>query len=166
MDEVVGESEGEVKQMTVLKYRLTWLLIPIGGYTGLWLLGSIAFLVYFRIFNISMELKYVDMIRKIPAPLAIFTVPVCSFISFFTTSKIVLAKFERPVGEKLALRVALLSLLFTICLDIVITVIIQRMNILLFPVNVMYLLAWGSIVPGVLLAGNRKSFQRKVHHGK
>lgn len=59
------------------------ILIPLAGYAGLWVLGSVAFLVYFRMFNIPMDSRYVDMIRKTPMLLAILTVPVCTFISFF-----------------------------------------------------------------------------------
>ncbi len=142
--------------------RKSILLIPLVGYFGLWVLGSIAFLVYFRVFSISMDSNYVDMIRRIPAPLAILTVPVCSFISFFTTSKIVLARLEAPIGKKVVLRIALLSVLITVGLDIVITVLIQRMDILLFPVNLMYLLAWSVIVPSVLLASNPRPHKEKV----
>ena len=138
------------------------LLIPLLGYFGLWVLGSIAFLVYFRIFSISMDSNYVDMIRRIPAPLAILTVPVCSFISFFTTSKIVLARLVAPIGRKVVFHIALLSVLTTVGLDIIITVLIERMDILLFPVNLMYLLAWSIIVPSVLLAGKGISVEEKV----
>ena len=145
-----------------MKNRKSIFLIPLIGYLGLWVLGSIAFLVYFRMFNISVDSNYVDMIRKIPAPLAILTVPGCSFISFFITSKTVFAKLEPPVGKQLVLRTALVSVLVTIGLDIIITVLIQQMDILLFPVNLMYLLAWAVIVPTVLLAGYRTSRERKV----
>ena len=128
-----------------------FVLIPLIGYAGLWLLGSAVFLVLFRLYNVTLDLKHtVAMIRKVPAPLAISTVPLCSFISFFTTATVML-----PASATIAqtLRVGIASLICTVVLDLLITVLGEKMDIRVFPVNLMYLFAWLVIIPAVVLAG-------------
>ncbi len=48
----------------------------------------------------------------------------------------------------------MISLVCTIVLDLLITVIGEKLNILTFPVNLMYLLAWLVILPSIALAGH------------
>jgi hypothetical protein len=51
-----------------------FILIPLIGYAGLWLLGSAAFLVFFRLFHVALDLRHpIAMIRKVPAPLTVLT---------------------------------------------------------------------------------------------
>lgn len=144
-----------------MKNRSMLFLIPLIGYIGLWLLGSLFFLIYFKIFNVSMDLDNNAMIQHIPPLLSIITVPVCSFISFFITSKVILNKFTPPIGNRMVCKIAGFSVLLTVGLDILITVIIQQINILLFPVNLMYLFAWLIIVPSSLLANHRRQCKKE-----
>ncbi len=128
-----------------------FILIPITGYLGLWILGSALFIVYFKIYNVSLDLKHtVAMIRKVPPALAIITVPLCSFLSFFTATR----TFGGALDASQFLRVGIISLLATIGLDLLITVVGEKINILTFPLNLMYLFAWLVIVPSVILAGH------------
>jgi hypothetical protein len=138
-----------------MKKKSLFILIPLIGYIGLWILGSVLFLVYFEIFNIPMNLEYTVMIQRIPAVLAILTVPLCSSASFFITTKIMLRKFV-SLNATEVFQVGIISLLFTIGFDLLITVIIEKVNILVFPVNLMYLFAWLVIVPSVILAGKTR----------
>ncbi len=139
-----------------------FILLPLAGYLGLWILGTVAFLIYFAVFGVSMDLGYNDMILKVPAPLAIITVPVCSFASFFTTTTLVLRRSAVSLDTREVFQLGLVSLLATVGLDLLITVAIERVDVLAFPVNLMYLFAWLVIVPSVAWAGyqNRKAQRR------
>lgn len=136
-----------------MKDSVVFVLIPIVGYVGLWILGSVLFLVYFRIFRVQKDSDYTAMIRKIPPVLAITTVPACSIASFLTTTRTILGIFPASLTSEQLLVIGLISLFFTIGLDMLITVGLERINILAFPIDLMYVLAWVVIVPSVLLAG-------------
>ncbi len=44
-----------------------FILLPVIGYGGLWILGSALFLVYFHLFHIAMDVKHpLTMIQKVP----------------------------------------------------------------------------------------------------
>ena len=131
-----------------------FLLVPLIGYVGLWLLGSTLFLVYFRLFQITLDVRQINaMIHKVPTFLAIITVPLCSFTSFFLTTKILLRATAAACDVPTLLHVGIVSLVVTVVLDVVITVVGERITILAFPVNLMYLFAWIVILPAVILAG-------------
>jgi hypothetical protein len=131
-----------------------FILLPLIGYVGLWILGSALFLVYFKLFHISIDLKHtVTMIQKVPAFLAILTVPLCSFTAFFITTKLLLRASALSFDATKLLQVGIISLVCTIVLDLAITVVGEKINILAFPVNLMYLFAWLVIIPAVVLAG-------------
>lgn len=132
-----------------------FILVPFIGYAGLWISGSVIFLVYFKVFGISMDLKHtVAMIRKLPAPLAVATVPVCSFASFFMAIKIIIRETAVSFDAATLLQIAIISLLVTVVLDLLITVVGKKLDIMAFPLNLMYLFAWIVIVPAVVLAGH------------
>ena len=132
-----------------------FVLVPLIGYVGLWILGSVLFLAYFRLYNISIDLRHtVAMIQRVPAPLAIITVPVCSFVSFFLTTRIMIHAFTTPTNATMVLEVGVVSLIATIILDLLITVVGEKIDIRIFPVNLMYLFAWLVIIPSVVLAGH------------
>ena len=139
-----------------MKRSTLFILVPLAGYLGLWMLGSVAFLVYFSVFGVSMDRGYNAMIQEIPPLLAIVTVPVCSFASFFTTTRVVLRRHGASPDARELLRLGLVSLLATVGLDLLITVAVERVDILVFPVDLMYLLAWLAVVPSVVWAGRRK----------
>lgn len=127
-----------------------FILIPLVGYVGLWLLGSAAFLVFFRLFKVALDLRHpAAMIRKLPAPLAVPTVPLCSFVSFFTVANAILPSPARVIQ---ALQAGAASLICTVVLDLLITVAGERIDIRAFPLNLMYLFAWIVIIPAVVLA--------------
>ncbi len=129
---------------------LDYIIVPLVGYVGLWLLGSVCFLVYFQIFHVPIDLKHtVGMIKGIPSTLAITTVPVCTFVSFFVTAQIVLPNSLAIVS---AVQIGIVSLVATIGLDLLITVMGEKMDIRVFPLNLMYLFAWLVIIPTVMLA--------------
>lgn len=131
-----------------------YILIPFTGYVGLWLLGGILFIIYFKIFHVTIDLKNtVSMIQQIPSFLSIITVPICSFISFFLSTKIILGKNVGTFGVSRLFKVGIISLLTTIILDVLITVVGEKMDIRKYPVNLMYLFAWLVIVPAVIVAG-------------
>ncbi len=138
-----------------MRRSTVFLLVPLVGYLGLWILGSVAFLVYFAAFGVSMDLGYNAMIQKVPALLAIVTVPLCSFASFFTTTTVVLRRPAVSLDIRKILQLGVVSLLATVGFDLLITVAIERVDILAFPVNLMYLFAWLVIVPSVAWAGYR-----------
>ena len=132
-----------------------FVLVPLIGYVGLWILGSAFFLAYFRLYNISIDLRHtVAMIQRVPAPLAIITVPVCSFVSFFLTTRIMIHTFTTPSNAIMLLWVGVVSLIATIILDLLITVVGEKIDVRIFPVNLMYLFAWLVIIPSVVLAGH------------
>ena len=135
-----------------MQNKLAFLLIPPIGYIGLWILGSVLFLIYFQIFGISMDLEYTAMIQRIPVLLSILTVPLCSFLSFFVTGKMVFKRLVPSISSTTVVQVGITSLIFTILFDLLITVAIEKIDILAFPVNLMYLLAWVVIIPAIFLA--------------
>jgi len=141
----------------IMKKNKKIILIPIIGYFGLWILGSIFFVIYFKIFKVSMKLNNTAMIIGIPPLLSIFTVPICSFASFFLTTKIVLKNYTGKIALVKLFRIGIISLIFTIGLDLLITVVTQKVDILIFPINVMYILAWIIIIPTIILAGYQKT---------
>lgn len=127
-----------------------FIVIPLAGYACLWLLGSAAFLVLFRLYRVALQLRDpVAMIRKLPAPFAVLTVPLCSLVSFFSIAKAVLPASATAIQ---ALQAGIASLACTIILDLLITVAGERINIRVFPVNLMYLFAWLVIIPAIMLA--------------
>lgn len=129
------------------------LVIPILGYIGLWLLAAPLFILYFKVYEIPVDLKQtIRMIQKLPAWLAIITVPICSFLSFFLVTKAVF--YLRPVlmNTVPTWELSAASLVVTIILDVLITVVGEKINVLKYPVNLMYLFAYLAIVPAVLLA--------------
>ncbi len=133
--------------------ELVFILIPLIGYIGLWLLGIVFFLIYFKLFRIRMDYKHpLAIVKKLPSALAIATVPICSFVSFFITTKVVLAELHLFVSVIQLLPVGVASLLFTIILDLLITVLGEKIDVRSFPLNLMYLLAWFVIVPAIILA--------------
>ncbi|MDG6908047.1 MAG: hypothetical protein JRN20_19945 [Nitrososphaerota archaeon] len=134
--------------------KIIFVVIPLLGYFGLWILGTILFLVYFDLFSVSLDLPYNTMIERIPALLAIATVPLCSFASFFLSTRVLLRKIA--LDTKAAFELGVVSLISTIGLDLLITVGIQRVDISLFPANFMYLFAYLVIVPSVVLAAYHK----------
>jgi len=134
-----------------MKTRTFVVLVPILGYVGIWILGALSFLLYFRVFNVAMRSDYVAMIRMVPAALSIVTVTICSFLSFYLTAWILRKRLTAPPSAKQRVLVAVISLTFTVAMDLFTTVLIERMNILIFPVNLMYLSAWTVIIPAVLL---------------
>lgn len=132
-----------------------FVLIPLIGYVGLWILGSALFLAYFRLYSISVDLKHtITMIQRVPTPLAIVTVPMCSFVSFFLTTRIMIHAFTTSANATMLLDVGLVSLIVTIILDLLITVVGEKIDMRIFPVNLMYLFAWLVIIPSVVLAGH------------
>jgi len=128
-------------------------VVPILGYIGLWLLAAPLFILYFKIYKIPVDMKQtVRMIQKLPAWLTIITVPICSFLSFFFVTKAVFYLRLALMNAVPTWELGLASLVVTIILDILITVIGEKINILKYPVNLMYLFAYLAIVPAVLLA--------------
>ncbi len=115
-------------------------------------MGIVLFLFYFRIFNIPMQSEYTVMIQKLPAVLAVVTVPICSFGSFLATAKILVGKVSEAITAGTMVKIGLFSLVFTVAMDLLTTVVAEKMNILLFPVDLMYLFAWLAIIPANLLA--------------
>ncbi len=53
-------------------------------------------------------------------------------------------------------QISIISISFTIGIDLLITVAIEKINILLFPINIAYLIGWFIIIPSVILAGYKK----------
>lgn len=135
---------------------MAFIIIPILGYLGLWVLGTILFLVYFDLFGVSLNQSYNVMIQMIPALLAIATVPLCSFVSFFLTTRTVLRRLSKPLSVTAAFEIGIVSLMAAIGLDLLITVKLQGVNILVFPANLMYLFAYLVIVPSVVFAAYQK----------
>lgn len=131
------------------------ILIPVIGYIGLWVMGSALFLLYFRVFHIEVDLRNtVAMIRRVPVTLAIITVPTCSFVSFFGAVKLTMKILPQKLSDGRLLEIGMICVLSTVILDLLITVLGEKIDIMIFPVNLMYLLAWLVIVPSVLLAGH------------
>lgn len=146
----------------------TFILVPLVGYAALWILGSVLFVIYFEVLGVPMNLSYNTMIQRVPAPLAVPTVPLCSLISYFVVTKLTLGKLTTPLRGAQAYWLGLASVVVAMLLDLVITVRIEGLNILVFPVNLMYLLAYLAITPAVVLAwraGMRKRLPAANTHG-
>lgn len=127
-----------------------FLLVPLAGYAGLWLAGIVAFLVFFRLWHVPVDPRRpAEMIRRLPAPVAVATVPLCAFASFFVTAGAALPA-GATAGQAALSGVACLA--WTIALDLLITVVGEKIDIRAFPLNAMYLAAWAVIVPAVMLA--------------
>lgn len=143
----------------MLSNRAVFVLVPFAGYIGLWVLGSALFLVYFQAFGVPMSAGYNDMIQRIPAVLAIPTVPLCSVASFFAVTRAALRRSSMPLDSQKLVLLGAASLLATVVLDLLITVLAEGVDILVFPISLMYLLAYLVIVPSVFVAGSsaRKS---------
>lgn len=140
-----------------MENKKVFVLIPLLGYVGLWILASPFFLIYFAIFQIPLDLEHITvMLQKIPALLAIITVPLCGFTSFFITTKLILRKYVVSTDTLMLLQIGIISLLFTIGVDLLTTVAIEKVNILVFPVNLMYLFVYLIIIPTISLAGYQK----------
>ena len=126
--------------------------IPLIGYAGLWLLASPLFVVFFKIFHVTIDLKHTGrMIEQVPSALAIVTVPVCSFVSFFATTRVAVHVLRSQLTGTQALQIGVISLMATIILDVLITVLGEKIDIRKFPLNLMYLFAYLVIIPAVLI---------------
>lgn len=138
-----------------MKTRTIIVLLPLIGYVGLWVLGTALFLLYFRVFKVPFQSDYVSMIERVPAALAIVTVPICSLASFSIAARLLLGTRtpRPPMREQVFVAVACFA--FTIAMDLITTVLIERMDILVYPVDLMYLFAWLVVIPAVLLGGKR-----------
>jgi hypothetical protein len=139
-----------------MKDRNIFVLIPVIGYIGLWILGSAAFLAYFKIFNVLMESDYTAMIQRLPPALAILTVPFCSFTSFFLATRVVLRRASICLNARRSLQVGATSLVFTMAMDLLLMEFVEKISILAFPIDLMYLFAWLIIIPSVVLAGYQR----------
>lgn len=132
---------------------ILFLLVPLIGYIGLWVLASPLFILYFKVFKVAVDLKQtVHMIQQLPALLAIVTVPICSLVSFFITMKVAVQLLSPHPSTSQAWQLGGVSLGVTIILDLLITVVGERIDVRQYPVNLMYLLAWLVIVPAVVAA--------------
>ena len=132
---------------------LFFVLVPIIGYIFLWILGGVFFLTYFRILSLPASLDYTEKIRRVPPYVSITTVPLCSSISFYLTTKLLL-ELHLSTGSLLVLvETGILALVFTVIIDLIVTPKIEKIEIRAYPMNLMYLLAWTVIIPSVLLAG-------------
>ncbi len=129
-----------------------FIVIPIIGYIGLWIFASPLFVMYFKLFHVAMDLKHtVRMIKQLPAILAIATVPVCSFVSFFVTTKVIEHTLHTLLTFTQAVQVGIVSLVVTIVLDVLITVLGEKIDIRKYPLNLMYLFAYLVIIPAVII---------------
>ena len=132
--------------------RDIFILIPLIGYIGLWVLGSGLFLIYFRIFNVAIDVKNpVAMVQKLPAWLAILTTSACSFLSFLATTRVVLNASVLTIDSREVIGIGTVALITAIILDLLITVFGEKIDIRIFPLNWMYFLAWLVIIPSILL---------------
>ncbi len=103
-----------------------------------------------------MASDYTTMIQSIPPVLTVISVPVSGFVGFFTITRITLRKLLTSLNRKTLLQIGIVSMLSTVLLDLLITGVIEKVNILLFPINVMYLAGWLIVIPSVLSAGYRR----------
>lgn len=134
----------------------SFVIIPIIGYAGLWVLASPLFVCYFKLFHVVLDIKHAaHMVGQIPRSLAIVTVPICSFASFFITTRVVSAVRAESLTVSRALEAGVVALAVTIVLDLLITVLAEKIDIRKFPLNLMYLLAYLVIIPAVLLGRSR-----------
>ena len=132
--------------------RTVFVLVPLGAYAGLWLLGGVLFLAYFQIFGVPMNLGYNEMIQRIPALLAVPTVPLSSFVSLLAVARTILAR-AKPLGARGLVLLGAVSVLATFGLDLLVTVLGEEVNILAYPTDLMYLFAYVVIIPSVFLGG-------------
>jgi hypothetical protein len=68
--------------------------------------------------------------------------------------EIILNEAATSLSAAQLLEVGIISLSCTVILDLLITVLGEKMDIRVYPVNLMYLLAWLVIIPSVVLAGH------------
>lgn len=130
-----------------------FIVVPLAGYLGLWISGGALFVFYFKLFHIPIDPSdAVGMIRATPAPLAMATAALCSFASFFTVTWTALRMIGELPGAATLFQIGAASVLTTIALDLLITVVGERIDVRVFPLNAMYLLAWLAIIPAVLAA--------------
>jgi len=136
--------------------KIGWLfvIVPVIGYCGLWAIGIALFLVYFGAFHVPIGSDYTAMILSLPSPLSIATVLIASFVSFFTTARIAVRP-KSAFRKGILVGIAIVSFAVTVCLDLLTAVAIERANILLFPVDVMYFGAWIMVIPAVLFGGGQ-----------
>lgn len=134
-----------------MNYTL-FILIPIIGYVCLWILASPLFVMCFKLFHVAIDLKHtVRMVKQLPAVLAIATVPICSFISFFVTTKVTIYALHAQLTTMQAIQIGFVSLAVTIVLDALITVLGEKIDIRKYPLNLMYLFAYLVIIPAVVV---------------
>lgn len=129
------------------------ILVSILGYIFLWTLGSLLFLTYFRIFTVPSNIDYTEKVRKIPHFISIATVPLCSILSFYLATKLLLVVFPASGNMVILAETGAIALVFTVVIDLVVTPLIEKIKISTYPMNLMYLFAWIVIIPSVLLAG-------------
>ncbi len=130
-----------------------FILVPLAGYLGLWISGGALFLFYFKLLHVPIDPKdAVGMIRRTPAWLATATVALCSFASFFAATRAAMRVTGQSPGAATLLRIGAASLVCAVVLDLLITVAGEGIDIRVFPLNAMYLMAWLAIVPAVLAA--------------
>ena len=131
----------------------SFILVPLVGYAGLWLLGTVLFLVYFAAYGISWNESYNQMVTGIPSVLAIITVPASSFVSYYLVTRRILRGSADPPSCRLLLALGLVSVAVAFGLDLLITVELEGVDIRRWPMDAMYLGAYLVIVPAVVLAG-------------
>lgn len=137
----------------VVMNHALFIITPLIGYICLWLLTGPLFVAYFKLLHIPLDLQHtVDMIRKVPPVLSILTVSLCSFVSFFVTTLVAIHALRTAMTPAEAVEVGAVALLATIVLDLLITVLGEKIDIRQFPVNLMYVFAWLVIIPAVVLA--------------
>ena len=128
------------------------------GYILLWILASPIFLLYFEIFHVPLDLEHItSIIKEIPPVYAIFTAPICCVIAFLMTTYFILSKYPTTLKNKKLLEIGIISVLFTLFIDILTTVLIEQVNIFVYPINVMYLFVYIAIIPSILISAYIKS---------
>ncbi len=130
-----------------------FILVPISGYVLLWILGSMFFLTYFKMFRLPSNLDYAEKLRRIPPFISIITVTLCSIVSFYLMTKLLLDLYLTPGNMVLLAETGSIALVFTVTIDLIVTPRIEKIKIGAYPMNLMYLFAWIVILPSVLLAG-------------
>lgn len=130
------------------------IVIPLVGYVRLWLSAGALFLFYFRLFHLPIDPKNaVAMIRKAPAPLSMAIAAPSNFASFFATTQATPATIGASPSAATLAQIGGTSLACAIVLDMLITVVAEGIDVRVYSVNAMYLLAWSAIIPAVLPAG-------------
>ena len=135
-----------------------FVFIPVMGYILLWVLASPIFLLYFELFHVPLDLVHItSIIKEIPPVYAIFTAPICCIISFLIATFIILNKYQVTINKNKLLEIGVVSVLFTLVVDIITTVLFEQVNILVYPINAMYLLVYITIIPSILISGYIKN---------